>query len=72
MAKPKPKYSGPFPLAVRRSITWRIPIDLLERVDKLRKRDGRDRTAVVVDALVAYLGGIELFGEFPQLKRGAK
>jgi metal-responsive CopG/Arc/MetJ family transcriptional regulator len=39
------------PIAVRRSITWRIPIDLIDAVDEMRKHDKRDRTAVVVEAI---------------------
>jgi hypothetical protein len=43
------------PLATRKAINWRIPIDLLDRVDQYRKTTKQDRTAVVVDALASFL-----------------
>jgi metal-responsive CopG/Arc/MetJ family transcriptional regulator len=43
------------PLRTRESITWRIPIELLEELDELRAKTGQDRTAVVVEALQSYV-----------------
>jgi hypothetical protein len=53
MAKPPPK--GPIPIAVRQLITWRIPIDLLAQLDKVRGR--KERTQCVVEALQLWLAG---------------
>lgn len=50
----KPKDNRPIPIALRRSITWRIPIDLLERIDAIRG-ERQTRTDVVVRAIARYL-----------------
>lgn len=51
MAKPQPR--GPIPIAVRQLITWRIPIDLIDQLDKVRGK--KERTQCVVEALQLWL-----------------
>lgn len=60
------RYAMPRPIAfvTRQAINWRIPIELLERIDKLRAEQPeskrQDRTAVVVAALQLYLATHEM------------
>ena len=56
MAKAKPKDNQPIPIATRRLITWRIPLDLIDQLDAVRGK--KQRTQCVVEALQLWLGSI--------------